>query len=422
MAKMTMNTRVMTTKQPNPITRRGLLFTGAALGVGAAAGLGADVAVRNAETEAIRDTLSKEVRANGPRLVPFYGEHQAGIEILPQSHQTLVALSLKNGVDADAIRRMMRILSDDAARLTQGRPALADSEPEMAELPARLTVTFGFGPELVKRVRPSFLPTWLRPLEHFSIDRLEERWNGGDLMIQVASDDQLSIAHTLRMLLKDSRSFATVKWVQAGFRNGHGSLPPNHTQRNLFGQLDGTVNALPGSKVFAEQVWQGSADNPSWLSGGTGFVVRRIAMNLDKWDELDRPGREESIGRTLDTGAPLTGRREHDEPDFTATNAVGFPVIADFAHIRRARSENPNEAFYRRVYNYELPPEQPNAISSSGLIFTGYQHNVDTQFTPIQRRLAELDLLNEWTTPIGSAVFAIPPGCAPGGFIGETLF
>lgn len=43
------------------------------------------------------------------------------------------------------------------------------------------------------------------------------------------------------------------------------------------------------------------------------------------------------------------------------------------------------------------------------------------QFVPIQNRLDELDLLNEWTTPIGSAVFALPPGCSEGGFIGETL-
>ena len=44
-----------------------------------------------------------------------------------------------------------------------------------------------------------------------------------------------------------------------------------------------------------------------------------------------------------------------------------------------------------------------------------------TTFTPIQRRLDDLDLLNEWTTPIGSAVFAVPPGCDHGGYIGETL-
>ena len=40
---------------------------------------------------------------------------------------------------------------------------------------------------------------------------------------------------------------------------------------------------------------------------------------------------------------------------------------------------------------------------------------------PIQRRLAERDLMNEWITPIGSAVFAIPPGCAQDGWVGDQL-
>ena len=31
-------------------------------------------------------------------------------------------------------------------------------------------------------------------------------------------------------------------------------------------------------------------------------------------------------------------------------------------------------------------------------------------------------MLNTWTVPIGSAVFAIPPGCESGGFIGDVLF
>jgi dye decolorizing peroxidase len=39
----------------------------------------------------------------------------------------------------------------------------------------------------------------------------------------------------------------------------------------------------------------------------------------------------------------------------------------------------------------------------------------------MQRRLAAGDLLNQWITPIGSAVFAIPPGREPGGYIGEGL-
>lgn len=50
-----------------------------------------------------------------------------------------------------------------------------------------------------------------------------------------------------------------------------------------------------------------------------------------------------------------------------------------------------------------------------------YCCDIGEQFLPIQRNLAASDLLNQWTTPIGSAVFAVPPGCAPGGWIGEPL-
>ena len=176
-----------------------------------------------------------------------------------------------------------------------------------------------------------------------------------------------------------------------------------------------------GSDDFAGVVWTGPAANPAWLDGGTGFVIRRIEMLLDKWDRLDRSGREQAVGRRMDSGAPLTGTKEHDEPDFEARTPIGFPVITEFAHIRRARSADPHERMFRRAYNYDQLPTG-DEISNSGLIFTSYQYNVATQFTPVQRRLDELDLLNEWIVHIGSAVFAIPPGCEEGQFIGHTLF
>jgi dye decolorizing peroxidase len=143
-------------------------------------------------------------------------------------------------------------------------------------------------------------------------------------------------------------------------------------------------------------------------------------MDLDKWDRLDRDGRDQTVGRFVSTGAPLTGTDEFDEPDFAATTAIGFPVIPEFSHLRRARSENSSERIFRRAFNYDDPPAG-DQVSNSGLIFVSFQADVDRQFTPIQRRLDELDLLNEWTTPIGSAVFAVPPGCGPDGYIGETL-
>ncbi|WEK62138.1 MAG: Dyp-type peroxidase [Candidatus Microbacterium colombiense] len=391
-------------------TRRQFLLGGAVAGVGAAAAIGVDYALTRTDAA----PAAPSTPMNGESTVPFFGAHQAGVDTAAQAHGSFLALDLLDTTDRDGLMRLLRILTDDAARLTQGLPALADSEPELALSPARLTVTFGFGPRLVARAAAQ-APDWLAPLPAFTVDRLLPEFGDGDLLLQIAGDDPLTVAHAARMLLKDSRSFATLRWSQSGFRRAYGTERPGTTMRNLFGQVDGTTNPQPGTKNFDEVVW--SADG--WLTGGTGIVVRRIRMDLDKWDRLDRSGREASVGRTLANGAPLTGSKEFDEPDFTANTAIGFPVIPQFAHIRRARGDDGVQIF-RRAYNYD---ERPSGVgvSESGLIFVSFQADVARQFTPMQRRLDELDLLNEWTTPIGSAVFAVPPGCREGGFIGETL-
>ena len=395
------------------VNRRQLLLGGAAAGLGAAAAIGADFALASRDRTSSTSAAGADA-ITGSDTVPFHGPHQAGVATVPQAHTAFIGLDLAPSTSQDGLRRMMRILTDDAARLTQGVAALADSEPELAIAPARLTVTFGFGPGLVARAGGT-APGWLAPLPVFSIDQLEDAWSGGDLLIEIASDDPVTVAHTARMLLKDARRFATVRWRQDGFRRARGTEQPGTTMRNLFGQVDGTVNPTPGTQDFDAVVWA----TDGWVAGGTSLVIRRIRMTLDTWDELDRSGREQSIGRTLSNGAPLTGTQETDEPDFTAVGAVGFPVIPDFAHMRRARGDGA-ERIYRRSYNYDLPPTG-NGVSESGLIFASYQADVTAQFLPIQRRLDELDLLNKWTIPIGSAVFAIPPGCDNGGYIGDTL-
>ncbi|CAH0188029.1 putative deferrochelatase/peroxidase EfeN [Microbacterium oxydans] len=389
-------------------TRRQFLLGGAVAGVGAAAAIGVDYALNRQPAPAPAPPM------NGEETVPFFGVHQAGIDTAAQAHGQFLGLDLLDGTDRDGLTRLMRILTDDAARLTQGLAALADSEPELAMSPARLTVTFGFGQGFVARAAGA-APVWLAPLPAFSIDRLQPEFSDGDLLIQVAGDDPLTVAHAARMLLKDARSFASLRWSQTGFRRAYGTERPGTTMRNLFGQVDGTTNPEPGTKDFDAVVW--AADG--WMAGGTGAVIRRIRMDLDKWDRLDRSGREASVGRTMSNGAPLTGAKEFDEPDFDATTAVGFPVIPQFAHIRRARGDD-GERIFRRGYNYDERPSGAS-VSESGLLFVSFQADIDRQFTPMQQRLADLDLLNEWTTPIGSAVFAVPPGCDEGGFIGETL-
>ncbi len=391
-------------------SRRQFLLGGAVAGAGAALAIG---------TDAIIGTRAASENVAGAESNAFYGTHQAGIATDAQAHTTLLGFDLRTETTRDDLRRMMRILTDDAARLTQGKPALADTEPELAVTPARLTVTFGFGPQFVARASGT-KPSWLRPLPAFAIDQLDANLSGGDLLIQVASDDPVTVAHASRMLTKDTRSFADARFIQSGFRRAHGSERAGTTMRNLFGQVDGTTNVRPGTSDFDEVVWI----RDGWLAGGTSMVIRRTMMQLDKWDELDRPGREQSVGRFLSNGAPLTSTptpaaAEFDEPDFAAKTPLGFSVIPTFSHMARAHPVETHERIFRRSYNYLETSDA--STSEAGLIFISLQADVDRQFVPIQSRLAELDLLNEWTTPVGSSVFAIPPGCMPGGYIGETL-
>ncbi|MET7949484.1 Dyp-type peroxidase [Micromonospora sp. NPDC005324] len=402
------------------MSRRGLLTGGALAAGGALAGGAAIAATRVGRTGPPSATAADTtpVATVGGLVEPFHGARQAGVATEPQAHASFVALTVRAGVDRAALGRMLRLLTDDAARLTQGRPALADTEAELGLLPARLTVTFGFGPGLYRAAGvDDRRPASVADLPSFRIDRLQPAWSGGDLLLQICADDAISVAHAQRVLIKDSRPFATVRWVQQGFRRSPGVEPGGHTQRNLFGQLDGTANPRPGTPLDTA-LW--APDGPAWLRDSTTLVLRRISMNMETWDLLGRTDRELAVGRRLDTGAPLTGTAEHDEPDFAATDPDGLTVIPDFSHMTRAHVTDDRLKILRRPYNYDgVPTAEGHA--DTGLIFTSYQADIARQYLPIQRRLADRDLLNEWTTPIGSAVFAIPPGCEPGGWIGEQV-
>ncbi|WP_336658578.1 Dyp-type peroxidase [Leucobacter sp. USHLN153] len=444
----------MTAEQPPPakIGRRALL-TGGAVSVGAALGLGAALGVggtlgavairRHSEPDAPRltgidDTVETSAGAGGDlpgfggEALSCHGPHQAGIATVPAAHLRYVAYALRPETDRAALERLFRVLTDDVEGLTAGTAPLADPEPELAARPARLTVTIGVGRELVERVDPARRPPWLGALPAFDRDALDGRHDGGDLLMLMQADDPLPIAHAARMLDRDIRGFADPLWTQQGFRQARGADAAGATMRNLMGQVDETVNPRPEDEDFDGLVWIAGGASQSapeadpdtrpetepdtaWLAGGTALVLRRIRMRLETWDRVDRPGRELSIGRRLSDGAPLTGGSEHTPIDFDAKNAAGLPVIPAFAHARRAHSSDPAERIVRRSANFDDGTE-------SGLLFACFQRDPLTQFVPIQRRLDELDLLNEWIEHTGSAVYAILPGFAPGDALGAALF
>ena len=350
---------------------------------------------------------------------PFHGRHQAGVATPPQAHALFIALDLESQPrrsPRETLAAVLRLWTSDAERLTQGTPALADTEPELAHRPARLTVTVGVGPGLFDRVgladrRPRSVAE--PPL--FATDRLEPQWCGGDLLLQICADDPITVAHTSRVLLKNVRAMTRRRWRQHGFRNAVG--PGQGSMRNLMGQIDGTAN-ITDSAGFDRHVWDHGDDQP-WFAGGTTLVLRRIRAEMDTWDELDRTSKELAVGRRLDSGAPLTGAREADEPDFAATRD-GIPVIPPNAHVALARPHRDDERFLRRPYNYDDTPPA-GRTTDSGLIFAAYQRNPAAQFTPVQHRLAAADALNEWITTTGSATFAILPGVESDGYLGQTL-
>lgn len=406
------------------LLRGGLLATTGAA-VGAAAGLAGGAALVSdgrgrdgGSGTASSGTVPSGSGAFGAETVATASGRQPGVDTVPGAHAIFRAYNLREGVDAAKIRGWLSLLSDDIARLMSGRPVLADVEPELGADPSSLTVTLGFGPGLVSAAGAA-VPSWLEPLPGYRVDRLEKRWGQADVVLQLTCDDPLTLAHADRVLQRECAPFGTVAWVQEGFRYARGSRPDGTTMRNLFGQVDGTTNLRPGTADFDSLVWRSGAS--AFGEGSTTLVLRRIFMDLDSWDEVDRSAREDAVGRRLSTGGPVTGGKEHAQPDFEAKSGL-VTTVADFAHVRRARTGDSSQRIFRRAYNYASPGAPGDSTDRAGLLFAAYQADPVAQFHPIQQRLAELDMMNEWTYPVGSAVFWIPPAAETGGFVGEGLF
>ena len=402
-------------------TRRGFL-AGASASAGALVGasggglIGAQVGA-NAATSAAELAAQTAVLKRSEK---FHGKHQNGIELELQTFTNFVSLDLHTDTDRSAFLRWMRILTDDIERLSSGKPILADAQPQLALGPARLTVTIGFGPALFSKLGiESQRPESLQDLPSFKMDKLEERFTGGDVLLHVSADDPIVLSHAVRSLVQDSVGFASVRSTQQGFSNAQGVVPGGVRQRNLMGQVDGTDNPQFGTDDFKNLVWV--EDGPEWIRGGTILVLRRISMQLNTWDKLGRNDKEQVIGRHLDSGAPLGKQNETDPLDLNAVDERGLKIIPNFAHVRRASPQAPGERFFRRPFNYDLGVAE-DGTPDVGLLWTAYQKDVTKQFLPVQRRLESFDLLSKWTTPIGSSVWGIPHGVTKGNVLASDLF
>ena len=347
---------------------------------------------------------------------PYFGEHQAGIATPQQTQTYFAALDLIAKKPGDVVR-MFRVWTDAAARLTRGQETTADSGEATGLGAAGLTITFGLGTGLFddRYGLAARRPPALVDLPAFNGDQLVAERSGGDLSIQACADDPQVAFHAVRQLVRMAEGVARVRWTQTGFLP---ATAPDETPRNLMGFKDGTRNA----QDLAKSVWV-SDEGPAWMRGGSYMVVRKIRMALEHWDKTDVDFQEEIMGRRKRSGAPIGRERERDLPDFESANQDGNPTIAENAHLRLAAPEtNDGTHILRRGYSYNdganftaerWPPWRQGVEYDAGLLFIAYQRDPRTGFIRIFQNMAKLDALNQFTTHVGSGLFACPGGLRP---------
>lgn len=368
--------------------------------------------------------------------VSFYGEKQAGITTPQQDHLHFSAFDLTTQ-DRNEVISLLRIWTVAAATMTSGKPIGEGSFPDHAPPPdtgealdlpaANLTITFGFGPTLFTKDGKDRYglaarrPEALVDLPSLPGDALDLNRSGGDLCVQACSDNPLVAFHAVRNLARQARGLATIRWSQLGFNRTASTSTQQETPRNLMGFKDGTNNLKVEDPALMDQhVWAGN-EGASWMHGGSYLVARRIRMHLESWDRDFLADQEKVFGRRKVSGAPLTGKQEFDAVDLNAKHPDGTSIIATNAHIRLAR-EDDNIKILRRGYSFTDGMDKVTGELDAGLFFIAFQRDPRKQFIPLQQKLGQRDLLNEYITHNGSAIFACPPGTQQGGFVGETLF
>ncbi|WP_031075291.1 iron uptake transporter deferrochelatase/peroxidase subunit [Streptomyces sp. NRRL WC-3742] len=410
-------------------TRRALIGTaGAGLLAGAGAGAAGAVALdRTAATGAASTAGTPGIGALGAGRVRFHGEHQAGILEPQQARVQLAAFDLAQGVGRDGLRTLFQRWSRAAERLTAGEP-VEEFEDQVAldAGPCSLTLTVGVGASLLDKAGlTDRRPAALEPLPAFPGDALDPARGDGDLFVQIGADDALVAVHALRVLQRLAAGTAALRWQSAGFARTPGAAAQTVTGRNLMGQIDGTNNPKPTEDGFADKVFcTAGEDRPAWLAGGSYLVFRRIRMLLDHWEALPVDRQERVIGRRKSDGAPLgtpAGAGEHAPVDLAARGQDDALAIPADAHIRvAAPAANGGAAMLRRGFSYH-DGLSADGSPDAGLLFLAFQSDPRRGFTPVQRKLSRGDGLSRFLRHEASGLYAVLPGVAAGGYLGQEL-
>jgi len=375
---------------------------------------------------------------------PFWGKHQGGIATPIQHHTYFIAFDLVTTKRDDLIK-LLSAWTDVAAKMTSGParfdPTTDPNQPNAESgatvgLPAsRLTITFGLGPTLFEKNGEDRFglanqrPEALVDIPRFAGDQLVPERTGGDLSVQACAEDPQVVEYAVRRLARLASGIAIMRWAQMGFNGGFNL---GETPRNQMGFKDGTMNvSTKDPKAMSQFVWVGD-EGPAWMREGSYLVVRPIRIALEHWDHMKVSFQEETVGRHKISGAPIGKKHEFDSLDLEATDKDGNPLIAENSHAAMSAPQNNDGAqILRRPFSYDngiahiterWPPWRQLVTFDAGLLFLCYQRDPRTGFIKLFTKMAQVDMLNQFTTHVGGGLFACPPGARSGGFVGQGLF
>ncbi len=331
----------------SPLDRRQFMGRGLAmLGSAGLGALGATAVEQASAADTAPDATMIAREANYDELhgvVPFDGEHQAGILTPPQVQATFAAL------DSIAPTRLylqeaLQALCTRARELCHGGayPLRSLDEPPFDSgvlgtdiAPDDLTVTIAFGSSLFddRYGLANGLPPGLTRMQSFPIDDLDQSQCHGDVMLQICSGQRDTAAHTLRELMRTVMGSLQLRWTVDGFRGARRGPTPHSTPRNLFAFRDGTANPdVTDAALMNRLLWLPAGSGPTaWAAGGTFQVVRLIDMHVEFWDRVGLGEQQRMIGRYRDSGAPLGGTGEFEDPDY-ASDPEGKRVPTERPH------------------------------------------------------------------------------------------
>ena len=240
--------------------------------------------------------------------------HFAAFDVTTTSRDELIAL-LKEWTAAAALMTAGRDIGPVRRGRTGSDEAPPDDTGEAIGLPpARLTITFGFGPSLFDGRTGSVSPRNAR-----------RRWSTCRTSSATTSTRRARTATSASRpapTIRRSRCTRSATWRGSGSggspcggRSSDSAVRRRRRRRSRRratcsgSRTARTTSRLEDADKLEQHVWVQPEDGPDWMVGGSYLVARRIRMNIETWDRTSLGEQEGIIGRTKGTGAPLGGTR-----------------------------------------------------------------------------------------------------------------